>query len=53
MVQEVVQPILAVWPDDKGVVHVTKPTEGFVGGPVELLILEVFHAELGDDQREW
>lgn len=40
VVQEVLHPVRAVWPDDKSVIHVTKPGEGIVGGQVERPLLK-------------
>jgi hypothetical protein len=39
VVQEVLQLVRSVWPDDKSVVHVAKPAEGLVGDQVRRPLL--------------
>jgi hypothetical protein len=53
VVKEVPQPVGAVWSDDESVVHVTKPADRLMGSLVKRRLLEVFHVEVGNDQRKW
>jgi hypothetical protein len=45
VVEEVIQLVGTVWSDDEGVVHVTKPVEGLLGGQVKDRHLKVHHIE--------
>jgi hypothetical protein len=56
VVQEILQLIGSVWPDDRGVIRIAKPAEGLGGGgggQVKRPHLEVLHVEVGDDWRQW
>jgi hypothetical protein len=52
MVQEVLQLVGSVWPDD-GVVHIVKPAEGLVESQVKCPLLKALHVDVGDDWRQW
>jgi hypothetical protein len=51
VVKEVPQPVGAVCPDDKSVVHIMKPAEGLMGSPVKRCLLEFLQVVVGNDRR--
>jgi hypothetical protein len=53
VVQEVLQLVGSVWPDDEGIVHVAKSAEGLMGNQVKRPLLKVLHIEVGDGRRQW
>jgi hypothetical protein len=47
VVQEVLQLVGSVWPNDECVIYIAKPAEGLVGRQVKRSLLEVLDVEVG------
>jgi hypothetical protein len=51
IVKEDAQLAGSLWPDNESAVHVTEPTEGLMGRPVEHQLLKILREKVGYDWR--
>jgi hypothetical protein len=52
MVKETLQLLRSMGLDDQTAFHIPENTGGLVGCPVERHLLQLFHVEFGNNQRE-